>query len=47
MPVVIERPGRCRIRYQNADLLVDREALARASIRGDQRFARSRIELYW
>lgn len=36
-----------RIRYQSADLLVDREALAQASTRVDERFPRSRIELYW
>lgn len=36
-----------RIRYQNADLQVDREALAQASTRVDERFPRSRIELYW
>lgn len=36
-----------RIRYQNADLQVDREALAQASTRLDERAPRSRIELYW
>ncbi|SHM82084.1 hypothetical protein [Phytopseudomonas punonensis] len=36
-----------RIRYQNADLRVDRGALAQASTRVDERSPRSRIELYW
>ncbi|MDQ7986891.1 hypothetical protein QYS36_18265 [Pseudomonas sp. G34] len=36
-----------RIRYQNADLQVDREALAQASTRLDEGAPRSRIELYW
>ena len=36
-----------RVRYQNADLQVDRESLAHVSTRVDERAPRSRIELYW
>ncbi len=36
-----------RVRYQNAELQVDREALAQVSTRVDERAPRSRIELYW
>lgn len=36
-----------RIRYQNADTRIDREALAQTVTRLDERSPRSRIELYW